>query len=378
MVRNAVALPFKLLGIPVKLDTSFLLILPLLAWLIGSQLPAYAALLRQSGLEIDVAALSRGATPYLLGLAAALGLFASVLVHELGHAVAARRYGVQTREITLWFLGGVAQFDEMPRQRGAEAVVAIVGPVVSLALAALFWWSWHAAWPGDALRLVLFYLSVTNGLLAIFNLLPALPLDGGRVLRSLLALRLEYLRATRLAVAVSQVVAVALGLYGFFTLQLFVVVVAFFVYNAARAEAQQAVITRAFEHRRVRDLMTPEAVTVEPEMPLAQFVQLGQFKKHVGYPVVDAAGTLRGFARMHDARVLAEQGAAEGKVVADLMVAVETIREAEPALEALKRVAASEVGRLAVLDEQGRLVGILSKTDLIRAMQALETGPYRA
>jgi len=130
MSRNALRLPFKLLGIPVSLDVSFLIVLPLFAFLIGSQLPTYLQLL---GVRPD-SRLLEGYTPYLLGLLAALGLFTSVVIHELGHAVTARMYGVETREITLWLLGGVAQLSDMPRTRGAEAVIAIVGPLVSLAL----------------------------------------------------------------------------------------------------------------------------------------------------------------------------------------------------------------------------------------------------
>jgi Zn-dependent protease len=131
-------LPFRLLGIPVSLDPTFALVLPLFAWLIANQVGAFATLLAQVGVVLDVTDLTTGATPYVLGLASALGLFASVVVHELGHAVTARLYGVQTKMITLWFLGGVAQLEDMPRARGAEAVVAIVGPIVSGALSFLF------------------------------------------------------------------------------------------------------------------------------------------------------------------------------------------------------------------------------------------------
>ncbi len=364
MFKNALELPFRLLGIPIKLDTSFLLILPLLAWLIGSQIPAYVSLLQNAGLAVDPRPLQRGLTPYLLGLGAALGLFASVLAHELSHAVTARLYGVRTREITLWFLGGVAQFDEMPRQRGAEAVVALAGPIVSFALAILFWWSWRGLELPGAGLFILSYLSITNGFLAVFNLLPALPLDGGRVLRSLLALRLEHVRATRISALVSQVIAVLLGLYGFFRFQFFTVALAFFIYNAARSERQYALASRAFENLLVRELMTREVVTVPPEMPLGQFIQLSHFKKHLGYPVVDANGELLGFAKLQDAKTEAETAQ-----VADILLEAETILETESAIVALQRVAESPLGRLIVVDGNGRMVGLLSKTDLIKRLR---------
>jgi Zn-dependent protease len=372
MFRRALRLPFKLLGIPVSLDTSFLLVLPLFAYLIGSQIPAYVALFRRAGLTIEAAPLTAGLTPYLLGLIGALGLFLSVLVHELGHAVVARLYGVEVREITLWFLGGVAQFTDMPRQRGAEAVVAIVGPITSGLIALLTGLAWQLAVGHDEALFVLSYLTVTNAGLALFNLLPALPLDGGRVLRSLLALVTPHLRATRIAGAISSLIAVLLGVYGFFSLNLFLVVIAFFVYNAGRAETRAAIVNDAFEGYRVRDLMTAEALTVEPGMALTQFQQLIYYRRHSGYPVVDAAGRLLGFARLQDAR-----GGGPNAVVEQIMLPAETIGPDEPAREALRRLGESSIGRLAVVDPSGRLVGVLSKTDLIRRLREHGEGPVR-
>lgn len=364
MFRHAFRLPFKLLGIPVSLDASFLLVLPLFAYLIGSQIPAYVALFKSAGLAIEAAPLQHGITPYALGLAGAVGLFLSVLVHELGHAMVARLYGVEVREITLWFLGGVAQFAEMPRQRGAEAVVAIVGPITSAALAVAIGLSWRWAAGYDAALFLLTYLTVTNAGLAFFNLLPALPLDGGRVLRSLLALAMPHLRATRLAGAVSTTVAVLLGVYGFFSLNLFLVVIAFFVYNAGRAETQAAIVSSAFAGQRVRDLMTPEPMTVDPLMPLPQFAQLMFYRRHTGYPVVSDDGRLLGFARLQDAREAGPEA-----TVSDIMISAETIAPDEDAEQALRRIVEGELGRLAVVSPDGRLQGIVSKTDLIRRLQ---------
>ncbi len=365
MFRHALRLPFKLLGIPVRLDSSFLLVLPLFAYLIGSQIPAYVALFERNGIHIDTTSLQGGLTPYLLGLVGAIGLFLSVLVHELGHAVVARLYGVEVREITLWFLGGVAQFTDMPRQRGAEAVVAIVGPITSALLALLAGLSWGLVGGHGAALFLLSYLAVTNAFLALFNLLPALPLDGGRVLRSLLALAMPHLRATRLAGAVSGAIAILLGIYGFFTLQLFLVVIAFFVYNAGRAETQAAIVSSAFAGVRVRDLMTPDPVTVEPDLPLSQFAQLMFFRRHTGYPVVDAGHRLLGFARLQDAR-----DAGPDVPVGSIMTPAETVAPDEEAEHALRRIAEGDLGRLMVVDADGRLLGVVSKTDLIRRIRA--------
>lgn len=363
MRRNSFRLPVRLLGIPVRLDGSFLLVLPLFAWLIGSQIPSYAQMLGAAGIPIDPAPLQRGWMPVLLGLTAALGLFASVLVHEIGHALAARRYGVEVREITLWFLGGMARFDELPTGRGAEAVVAIVGPITSFALALLFGLAFGAAGAdaSPALLFVLSYLAVTNAFLAMFNLLPALPLDGGRVLRSLLALQLGQTRATRIAVGISRGIALLMGVWGFLTFQIFLVVIAFFVWNAGAAEGRAALVTDAFEGLTAADLMTHDALVVEDDLPVESFLRLAAYRSHVAYPVAGPDGRLRGVALMAEARA-----APEGASVASLVRPAETIEADAEALEAVRRISTSPLGRLVVLDDRGGVAGIISKSDVLR------------
>ncbi|MEX2536496.1 MAG: site-2 protease family protein [Trueperaceae bacterium] len=365
MFGGAIRLPFRLLGIPVKLDTSFLLVLPLFAWLIANQLPSYLVLLRRAGFDLSGAStLLDGVTPYILGLIAALGLFTGVLIHELGHAVAARLYDVEVKEITLWFLGGVAQFEELPRQRGAEALVGIAGPLTSLLLAALSWLIWQFVPMGSGGLFVFSYLTLTNVALALFNLLPALPLDGGRILRSLLALVVPYLQATRIAAGVSRVVALLLGLYGFLTFQLLLVVVAFFVYNAVRAETRYAAMTAALEGKAVADLMTNDVISVTGDMPIGQFLRLANFRRHVGYPVVDSADSLLGFARLDDARE-----AQHDDTVQTIVRPAETITADAEAMDAVKLLGSGELGRLMVLDRYGHLVGVVSKTDVVRELR---------
>lgn len=380
MLRGGIKLPFKLLGIPVTLDHSFLLILPLFAFLIGSQIPAFVTQLRLVGVVVPPGDLTAGATPWVLGTIAAIGLFSSVVVHELGHALVARLYGVRTNEIRLWFLGGVAQFQEMPTRRGAEALVALAGPVTSGLLAVLLWFALPLVQASPGATVVVAYLAITNVGLALFNLLPALPLDGGRVLRSVLALFMPYLRATTVAVALSSGIAIVGGIYGVVSGQLFLVIMAFFVYNAGRAEAQAAFLKDALEGLRARDLMTPEPVTVEPGMPLSQLARLGEFRRHVGYPVVDPDGRLLGFVRLGAGRAFTDgdddrdleepRPPLEGATVTDVLQPAETVAPREPAIEAIRRLSESELGRLMVVDETGRLLGIISKTDVVRLLSA--------
>ncbi|RIH88161.1 putative zinc metalloprotease Rip3 [Meiothermus luteus] len=358
MFSRTFKLPFRPLGIPLSLDLSFLVVLPLLAFLIGSQLTLYLRLF-----QIEPAPwLLEGATPYLLGLLAAVGLFLSVLLHELGHAMAAQAYGVRTREITLWLLGGVAQLEAIPRARGAEAVIAIAGPIVSFLLSGLSALS-RGLVEGAVGQFLLGYLAFINLSLALFNLLPALPLDGGRILRSLLALYRPYLEATQTAVAVSKVLAFALGLLGLLIGNLFMLLVAFFVYMAASAEAEQSILSRTLEGLRVGDLMTREVSTVPPGLSVAQLLDKMMQERHVGYPVVEE-GRLLGLISLEDLR-----GATPQTRVLERMRPPAQIGPEAEALAALQRMAQEGFSRLVVVDEAGNLVGILSKTDLLRALQ---------
>jgi Zn-dependent protease len=360
MFAKTIRLPFRLLGIPISLDLSFLIVLPLFAFLIGSQLPLYLRLLQISA-PPD---LLQGPTPYLLGLLAALGLFLSVLLHELGHALTARAYGVQTREITLWLLGGVAQLEQIPRYRGAEAVIAIAGPIVSVLLSGLFGLLRGLVPLGAAEgQFLLGYLAFINLSLALFNLLPALPLDGGRILRSLMALYKPYLEATRTAVAISKVVAFALGLLGLLVGNLLMLLIAFFVFMAASAEAEQAVLSRTLEGLLVRDLMTREVSTVPPNLTVAELLEKMLQERHVGYPVVEE-GRLLGLISLEDLN-----GASPQTRVLERMRPPLQLDEHAEALTALQRMAEQGFSRLLITDANGKLIGILSKTDLLRALQ---------
>jgi Zn-dependent protease/CBS domain-containing protein len=357
-------LPFRPFGVPVELDPSFALILPLFAWLIASQVGPFATLFGQLGVDLDPAPLSTGAAPWIVGVAAALGLFASVLVHELGHAVTARVFGVRTNRITLWFLGGVAQLEDMPRRRGSEAVVAIVGPITSALLSLLLWGLLRSGLVSGGVAFVVAYLAMTNAGLALFNLLPALPLDGGRVLRSLLALALGEARATRIAGGVSRAVAIALGVYGFLSLQIYLLAIAFFIDAAGRAEVVASRARRAFEGRRVREAMTRDPVSVDLGWSLAQVQKLRAFRAHHAYPVVDLDGGPLGWLRTRDL-----DAATESTPLTDLLRPAETVAEGDDLEGAVRRLAESEVGRLVVVDDHGRAVGILAKADVVRWLQ---------
>lgn len=374
MFRAAYRLPFRILDIPVEIHVSFLFVLPLFAFIIGSNVEA---LVERLGMDVDPSHLQGGGLRFLLGLVAAVGLFASVLIHELGHSMVGRALGMRIRVITLWLLGGMAQFEKMPRRRGHEAVMAIAGPITSYVLAGIFG-GVLAFTPASlpAMVFVVTYLLWMNVILATFNLLPALPLDGGRVFRSLLALRWSYLRATQVAVSASKAIAFALAIFGIFLPGgLWLLLIAFFLYIAVVGEAQLATAAEALEGIDVRDLMTKDVKTVTPETRLSELMRRMMEEKHLAYPVVGDSGDLVGLVTLASVQGRTKEETREDPAVRELMLTdFGKVRPGTSALRAFEQIIRSDAGRLLVVDNDRRLQGIISKTDLVRAVQVRMMG----
>jgi len=355
----------SIFGIPIKLGLSFLLVVPLLAYLIGAQVAIIAELLGAlMGTPIDPQPLSAGPIPWLLGLTAALGLFGSVLVHELGHALVARRYGLETESITLWFLGGLAQFRTFPKEWHREFAIAVAGPIVSVALGIAFYLSVLVAPPTPALVFVFGYLAILNVALAVFNMLPGFPMDGGRVLRALLSRNRSRVEATRIAAGVGKAFALLLGVAGILTLSIFWVAIAFFIYLAATSEAKQVVLEAAFEGLTVRELMTPAADlhTVSPDLSLADLADRMLDERHTGYPVLED-DRLIGIVTLEDL-----ESRADGTVREVMSTDPVTISLEADATDALQTLTREDVGRLLVVEDD-HLVGLVSRTDLMTVLE---------
>jgi Zn-dependent protease len=192
-----------------------------------------------------------GVADVLRAIALTLAVFLCVVLHEFGHALTARRFGIGTRDITLLPIGGVARLDRMPRDPRQELLVAGAGPavnvVLALALGAVLVLTGRYASMIDSAHVGAAFLGqllLINIVLVVFNLLPAFPMDGGRVLRALLALRFPYQKATRWAATAGQIVAVALGFAGLTLRSPFLVLIALFVFSGARAEARMVELRR--------------------------------------------------------------------------------------------------------------------------------------
>jgi Zn-dependent protease/CBS domain-containing protein len=362
-------------GIPIKLDLTFLIVLPLFAWLIGSDVGNLATVLNDMfGSTMPVDALTAGSTRWVLGAAAATGLFFCVLLHEFGHSLTAMRYGYRIESITLWLFGGVARFAEMPEDWKQEFTIAVAGPLVSVALGVLSYLAFLVV-PGTlpTVQFVLAYLALTNVALAVFNMLPGFPMDGGRVLRALLARNRPHARATQIAAEVGKLFAVVLAIVGLFS-NLFLVALAFFIYIGASGEAQQTVMKAAFQDVTVGDIMTPaaELKTVTADTAITTLTDRMFRERHTGYPVL-RQGSLVGMVTLDDTREVREVERDAYRVEDVMATDLVTISPDADAMDAISMMQREKVGRLPVVDESGDLVGLISRSDLVTAFNIIRT-----
>lgn len=365
----------SLFGIPIKLDISFLLILPIFAWLIGAQIELLVGPLNAVfGTALDATPLTTGYRPWILGLAAALGLFGGVVLHELGHSLVAIRYGYPIDSITLWIFGGLAQLTDQPEDWKQEFLIAIAGPIVSVFVGVGSYLLMLITPTGlDGVVFVLAYLALLNVALAGFNMLPAFPMDGGRVLRSLLARNRPFARATQIAAEVGKLFALLMGIFGLFQLNIILIGIAFFIYIAASGEAQQTVMSAAFEGVRVDDIMTAsdDVHIVSPDTSITDLLERMFSERHTGYPVMEN-DRLVGLVTLSDAREV-DAVERDAFTVSDVMTReLETIAPDAEAMDALNRMQQGGIGRLLVT-KRGELVGLISRTDLMTALNIIKS-----
>ncbi|SFR87818.1 Zn-dependent protease (includes SpoIVFB) [Halomicrobium zhouii] len=368
-------------GIPIQLDLTFLLVLPIFAWIIGSQVTQTVDLLNRAGAGLDAAVLTTGSLPWVLGVAAAVGLFAGVVLHELGHSLVARRYGYPIDSITLWLFGGIAQLTEMPEDWRQELTIAIAGPIVSVVLGVLSYVAFVVV-PGSAetgfqaARFVLGYLALMNVALAAFNLLPGFPMDGGRVLRALLARNRPFARATELAAEVGKWFAILLGLFGLIPpFNPLLIGLAFFIYIGAESESRQTVMRAAFEGVTVRDVMTPaeRVTTVDPETSVSELIRTMFRERHTGYPVA-VGDDVVGLVTLDDARAVRDVERDAYRVRDVMTTELFTVSPDDDVMTALTELDDNEVGRLLVLDDD-RFLGLLTRTDIMTALTIIKSSP---
>jgi Zn-dependent protease len=349
-------------GIPIKVNISLLVFLPILAWLIGGtdQIEFYASLVDAlAGTTLDVAALQAGSTPWLVGSTAAVGLFASVAIHELGHAAAARRYGIGTSAITLWILGGLASIDRLPKEPGRELVIALAGPAASV-LTGLACYAALFVVPESApvLLFVVGWLAVTNIFLTVFNLVPAFPMDGGRVLRSFLARWMSYVDATRTAARIGVLFAIIFAIIGILSFSPMLLLLALFVYSAANGESRVVALEAMLDGFLVKDVFNRERPSVDANTSLDAFAQQVLTDRQDHHVVRDQTGRVLGLVGLD---ALREHGRDTTTTVGDVAETdLPTVDMTTPAFDALREMDKTEY---AFVTDQGNVVGVVERQD---------------
>ena len=355
----------RIAGIRISFNWSWLIVFALLVWIWST-----------SVFPSQNPGLSR-ATYVIMSVIAAIVFFLSILLHEIGHSIVARRNGMEIEGITLWLFGGVAQFKEMFKSPGAEFRIGIAGPVVSFVLGSAFIGLAYVPIGSTPVSGTLFWLGYSNLFLLVFNLLPALPLDGGRVFRSALwKAKGDFDWATRIAASCGRgfgYLMIAGGALTFIAYRspsgIWLALIGWFLLGAAGNETRFMHAREALEGLHVRDLMTREPVTAPANETLGEFADsLSGLARHSTYPVVsnrDVLGLLP-FGAI-SGRPRAEWGDRLVREITLTRDRVPFLDSEDTAVDALNELAGGEIGRGLVVHD-GELVGILSISDLARVL----------
>jgi Zn-dependent protease len=364
----------RIAGIPVGVSPWWLVIVALITWSLGA-----------SYFPEVVHGISPAAS-YALGLASALLLFASILAHEFGHALVARRHGIEVEEIDLWLLGGVSHMRGDAHEPGDELRYALAGPAVTALIAAVFGvvlLVLPSSTPA-AVRGLVEYQVIVNALIFVFNLLPAFPLDGGRVLRSLMWRRSgEIGPATQTAANVGRGFGYVMIFLGVLELAggaaggLWLALIGFFLVMASGQQAAGAQLRDALTGVHASDLMSSPVVSI-PERTSAALAGTDYFLpyRYTSFPVVDAQGRAIGLVSVTQIEALAQQLRAERSVAEIAYRDLELlVSGGEDIAQLLERPAFAKIGRAVVVDESRRPVGLVSITDVQRALRASRLAP---
>ena len=356
---------FKLLGFQVRIDLSWLILVVLITWSLAH---GYFPFQYKNLPE---------AIYWWMGAAGTVGLFVSIIFHELCHSLVARRFGLPMRGITLFIFGGVAEMDEEPPSAKAEFLMAVAGPISSVLLGGIFYamylFTYKTGWP-ILVFAVLNYLAILNWLLASFNLLPAYPLDGGRVLRSALWEWKKNIRwATRIASQIGAGFGIALIVFGVLNIVSGVLIggiwwflIGMFLRNAAQTSYQQILVRKSLEGEKVRDFMKPEPVTAPSSISIEKLVEDYIYKYHYKmFPVVEN-DRLIGCITTRQVKDLPREQWASSTIMELVSPCSEenTIGPEEDAMKSLSIMNRSGNSRLMVIDK-GKLVGIITLKDIM-------------
>lgn len=367
---------FRLWKIPVKLHITLLLFIPYVAFIATRQ---FVAFVEQLGMPADELHLP----PLAWGLILAVALFASILLHELAHCLVARRQGSEVQSITLMALGGISQMGSEVHPEH-EAWMAVVGPLASLGIAAVSYGAFAIPGMPPEAAAALLVIAWMNLALGLFNLLPAFPMDGGRVLRGLLVGRIGRSRATRIATNVGKAMAAAFAIYGLITFNVILVLIAGFVYLGATAEASRLAAHDVLHDVSVTDVMTSRIGEAHPEESAADVARRLLIGNLVGATVVEAQvdaphPRLLGLVLTSD---LADRVAREGKelsVEKAMLTNLPKVHVGDFAATALDAMVNGDGRAVLVLSPGDEVVGLVTDSEIQRvmALAALDQDPHR-
>jgi Zn-dependent protease/CBS domain-containing protein len=337
----------KVGGIPINVHWTFLI---LIAWVL-----------------IDAWSHSQDPMTAIASVGFVIVVFGCIVLHELGHALVARHFGINTSDITLLPIGGVARLQRMPDRPSQELQVALAGPAVNVAIAAVLYFVFGVGFPeatSDAQKLVRAQfvpsLLAFNVIVVLFNLLPAFPMDGGRVLRALLAMRLPYARATRLAASVGQFMAIMFGLAGLSIQNPFLLLIALFVWIGAESEAVITEERVLLKDMPVQTSMLTDYHTVNPEDTLGHAADLLLAGSQQDFPVVSRNGTeFEGVLTRSDLMAGLARGGPQAPVADFMKHEIGSVEAGSSLSEAVNRLREGHGPCLQVLDH-GRTVGLLT------------------
>jgi Zn-dependent protease/CBS domain-containing protein len=373
----------KILGIPIRIHWTLWFVFLLIAWSLAEfYMPAtYPSL--------------SATTDWIVGIVSAIVLFISVLVHELSHSYIAKKNGLPIARITLFFFGGVSEMTEEPQDPSLEVRMAAAGPLTSFAIAGVLGGLWYVGGLVGfplAVIAVLGYNGLINAALGAFNLIPAFPLDGGRVLRGTLWRNSKnLLQATRNATRVSEIlslimIAGGLGLVvvtADFVNGIWIIFLGWFIRSGAETSFQQTQMTEALQGISVGDIMTKSPLTVPPDITVQQLVNdYFLVHPHGGYPVVQS-DKLQGVVTMSSVRSIPREKR-EFETVGQAMVPfqrVQTIGPTASAADAMQKMAQKQIGRLIVTDGDN-VLGIVTRGDLMKTIKTrtdlgVQSQPYK-
>jgi Zn-dependent protease/CBS domain-containing protein len=356
---------FKLFGFEVGIDLSWIIIAVLIAWSLSTGFFPF----RFKNLSIQ--------TYWIMGIIGAVGLFFSIIAHEFCHSLVARKSGMPMKGITLFIFGGVAEMGDEPPSAKAEFLIAVVGPLSSIAIAVIFYGIYRMGVAGDwspAFNGVVAYLAMINGLLAVFNLVPAFPLDGGRILRSVLWGWKGNLRwSTRISSAIGSGFGIVLIILGFIRILggnfiggMWLGLIGLFIQGAAKMSYQQLIVRKALEGEPLKRFMQTDPVTVSESLTIEQLVEDFIYRYHFKlFPVVNS-NKLVGCISTRQVKEIPREQWSKKTVgeLADRCSAANTIEPDTDAVQALSAMRRNNISRMMVV-ENDRLVGIIALKDML-------------